>query len=219
MQLDHPVTHSYQLDAEFPVIPSLGLFNNQPVSNPTRRRLLRLAGASALALALPKPAWSQADILKSEGFWLVPRTLNYRNLQGQRLKVTYWEDGIVQKSAYDEINWFMRDRKASQEYVKPMDLRLLDAQYAVGGWLRHFGLSDLMRFHYGARDPSRAKSIEGASLTSKHHDGRAIDAGIDGVPNEKYASFGVWLRPGGIGFYQSKDFTHMDTGPLRAWRG
>jgi uncharacterized protein YcbK (DUF882 family) len=31
--------------------------------------------------------------------------------------------------------------------------------------------------------------------------------------------FGVWLQAGGVGWYQKKEFTHIDTGRLRAWKG
>lgn len=214
-----PAPHHIDLSSELPIVPALGLRGNRPITNPTRRHLLRLAASSSLALTLPQVSWAQDEPNRGNQFWLVPRKLNLRNLQGNRMQVTYWVDGQVQQSAYEEICWFMRDRKASRQYVQPMDLRLLDAQYAIGGWLRYYGLDDTVRFHYGARDPNRSIHIEGAALNSQHHDGKAIDFGVDGVDTLKVASMAVWLRAGGIGFYRTKDFTHMDVGRLRAWKG
>jgi uncharacterized protein YcbK (DUF882 family) len=185
-----------------------------------RRELLTMGLVSAsLTMALPTPSWAQNIPEVANDFWRRPRTVKFRHLNGEYIESTYWIDGEIQTQAYQELCWFMRDRYAQRQYVRQMDVRLLDVNYAVGGWLRYFGVHDTQRFHHGARDPMRAHLIEGAARDSRHHTGQADDTSIPGVSALQQARFGVWLQGGGVGWYQKKEFTHIDTGRLRVWRG
>lgn len=52
---------------------------------------------------------------------------------------------------------------------------------------------------------------------SLHTRGLAIDFAIPGAPNARVARAARSLGVGGVGVY--RDFVHIDTGPVRFWRG
>jgi uncharacterized protein YcbK (DUF882 family) len=52
---------------------------------------------------------------------------------------------------------------------------------------------------------------------SLHMDGKAIDIRLTGVPTKKVRDLALSLRRGGVGFYASSDFVHVDTGRVRSW--
>lgn len=184
-------------------------------SNPLRRRLLAGA-AGSLACNLAIPVWAQNESMANE-FWIRPRTVSFVHAKGERLVCTYWSDGELIRSAYDEISWFMRDRVAQQGvYMHPV---LLDIAYGVHGWLSYFGLRQPLVLNSGYRTPQRNATIEGAARNSTHISGGAMDVVIPGVASDKVAAFGRWLAGGGVGWYPSKGFTHLDRGRLRFWRG
>ena len=49
--------------------------------------------------------------------------------------------------------------------------------------------------------------------------GRAIDIRLPGVrPSELYQA-ALTMKAGGVGYYPRSGFVHLDTGPVRTWRG
>ncbi|PRL79822.1 YcbK family protein, partial [Haemophilus influenzae] len=48
---------------------------------------------------------------------------------------------------------------------------------------------------------------------------KAIDFRIAGVPLIKVKSSAESLRNGGVGYYPTSNFIHVDTGPVRTWKG
>lgn len=184
--------------------------------SPTRRRLLSGA-AGLLASQLAVPAWAQGMPQTASDFWLRPRTLNLRHVKGERLVSTYWSDGQMIQPAYEEISWFMRDRVVHEAvYMHPV---LLDILYGVNGWLSYYGIREPLVQTSAYRNPQRNSRIEGAARDSEHTRGGAVDIVISGVSSKQVAAFGKWLGGGGVGWYPSKGFTHLDRGRLRSWKG
>ena len=188
----------------------------QEIDSPLRRKVLSGA-VGLLATSLSLPAWTRADPQMASEFWVRPRTLTLRHIRGERLTVTYWSDGELIISAYEELSWFMRDRVDNEAvYMHPV---LLDIGYSLCGWLDYFGIREPLVLTSAYRTRRRNARIEGAALESHHTKGEAKDVRIPGVSTAQVAAFGRWLGGGGVGFYPGKDFTHLDTGRLRHWRG
>ena len=57
----------------------------------------------------------------------------------------------------------------------------------------------------------------GVAKFSQHMLGKAMDFFIPGVPLEKLREVGLRAQRGGVGFYPSSNFVHMDTGSVRHW--
>ncbi len=52
---------------------------------------------------------------------------------------------------------------------------------------------------------------------SLHMDGKAIDIRLPGVALADLRDAAMSLGAGGVGFYASEDFVHVDTGRVRHW--
>jgi uncharacterized protein YcbK (DUF882 family) len=183
---------------------------------PERRKFLTTS-ASLLGSSLVMPAWGQTDQSFSNDFWVRPRTIRLKHVTGEIITSTYWSDGELIISEYVNISWFMRDRVAGKAvYMNPV---LLDIVYGVCGWLDYFGLHKPVVLTSGHRDRERNRQIEGAAKDSLHITGDAGDIRIPDVNPLQVAKFGAWLGGGGVGWYPSKGFTHLDRGRLRTWKG
>ena len=49
--------------------------------------------------------------------------------------------------------------------------------------------------------------------------GRAIDVRLTGYPSAKLRDLALAMKRGGVGYYPSSDFVHLDTGRVRSWAG
>ena len=181
------------------------------------KRALMVAGFAVLAASLSRPTWAATHERFAQDFWVRPRQLSLRHVSGERIQSTYWSDGELIVSEYTRLSYFMRDRVVGRGvYVNPV---VLDILYGINGWLAYFGVTSPVVVTSAYRDPVRNLQIEGAARTSKHTSGDAVDITIPNVSPLQVARFGMWLGGGGVGWYPEKQFTHLDRGRLRSWRG
>jgi uncharacterized protein YcbK (DUF882 family) len=181
----------------------------------SRRNLLVSAASSIL---LPSYAQSEAAKIPTTGddFWKRPRILDIqRKDTEERFLITYWRDGEVDKSGYKKACEVLRDAHVNE--VAQMDLRLLDLMCATQSWIRYYGYNVPFLIHSGYRSKATNRKTEGAARDSKHMLGQAVDYTVPGVPSEYMGRLAhLFLKSdgkgGGVGFYQSAQFTHMDTG-------
>lgn len=178
---------------------------------PGRRRFLQL-GASVLAgAALPVAAWG-AD------FWSQPRELWLtRPATGETVKTVYWANGELVAPNYIALCRLLRDTHLN--IAVQMDPVTLDILRGVYGWLRYFGIDRPLVVLSGYRHPRTNANIEGAALRSLHMLGQAVDIAIEGVSSTQVGRLGQYLSAGGVGFYPTRNFTHLDRGRLRSWTG
>jgi uncharacterized protein YcbK (DUF882 family) len=57
------------------------------------------------------------------------------------------------------------------------------------------------------------------AVHSLHLEGRAIDVRLRGVDCVRLAELARGNQRGGVGYYRSSDFVHVDTGRVRSWQG
>jgi uncharacterized protein YcbK (DUF882 family) len=138
---------------------------------------------------------------------------------GERLKVTYCCDGEYQPEELARIDHLLRDFR--QNEVKPIDPQLLDLLHELGGTLE----TD-QPFHVisGYRSPrtnamlrERGGSHTGVATKSLHMVGKAIDIRVPGVKLDDLRGAAKALKIGGVGFYPSSNFVHVDIGRVRYW--
>jgi uncharacterized protein YcbK (DUF882 family) len=182
---------------------------------PGRRRFLQqLAGTAACVAA---PAFGQ-----SSDFWSLPRELWLYRPAGkgqprdEQVRVVYWADGRIIPEGYIEICRILRDVQAAQ--VVQFDLVTLDIARGVYGWLRANGIDKPLIINSGYRSP-HTNANEGGVRNSLHTRAQALDLRIEGVSTEALSRFGRYLAGGGVGYYPSKNFTHLDRGRIRNWVG
>ncbi|MGZ5624734.1 MAG: YcbK family protein [Methylobacter sp.] len=137
---------------------------------------------------------------------------------GDRLALTYFEQGRYIKDALHEINHLFRDYHDGT--VHPIDPALLDQLYD----LKHT-LEVRKPFHIvsGYRSPATnadlRKHSDGVAKNSLHMEGRAIDIRIEGMDTRRIRDAALAMQRGGVGYYGRSDFVHLDTGNVRTWTG
>ena len=138
---------------------------------------------------------------------------------GERLKVAYCCDGVYQPEALSQLNHLLRDFRVNEETA--IDPRLFDLLSELGGTL-----DTDQPFHIisGYRSPrtnqmlrERGGAHTGVASSSLHMVGKAIDIRIPGVKLDYLRGAAASLKLGGVGFYPSSNFVHVDTGRVRYW--
>lgn len=153
-------------------------------------------------------------------FWSRPRELWLRR-QGTKdeVRAVYWKDGRVQSEGYWRICALLRDVRANLMTV--MDPLILDILRGIYGFYQAWQHPHpiVVTSGYRTHVTNAALSKEGAAKNSMHLYGKAVDLYIPGIPAKDISALGVYLKLGGVGFYPSKGFTHLDTGKRRVWKG
>lgn len=175
----------------------------------SRRQILRACAGVSLSLVVP-PAFAKV-MLPAE------RKLAFVNLHtGERLRTEYWAEGRYHREALGEINHILRDFRTGE--IHPIDPPLLDLLCALQRSVGKFG-----PFHVisGYRSPATNRMLrrrsKGVAKHSLHMEGQAIDIRLPGVELRHLRNAARALRRGGVGYYASANFIHVDTGRVRYW--
>jgi len=188
----------------------------------SRRRFLRRSGAGVSAATL---LGAGITCGLSGGLISVARAdvpMEDRHLRmvndhtGERLDIVYFTRGMYIDESLDAISHLMRDRRANEE--RRMDLPLLDALARLHGTL---GTDEPIHLLSGYRTPATNAKLrrrsKGVAKYSLHMEGRAADIHVPGIPTRDLQAAALALQVGGVGFYKSSGFVHLDTGRLRHW--
>lgn len=175
----------------------------------TRRNMLR-TGAAALVTAVASPAI--AKIATADA-----RALAFDNLHtGEKLAVDYWVDGQYVSDALTSINHVLRDYRNGEVHV--IDPKLLDLLNIL-----HRQLDSSVPFSVisGYRSPATNEKMHehsaGVASHSLHMKGMAIDIRLGDRPLKNLHDTARIMRAGGVGYYPSLDFVHVDVGRVRYW--
>ena len=175
----------------------------------SRRRLL--LGASCLLAGglLSAPALASRST--------TGRALNVFNLNtGERLEVSYWENGRYLNDGLAELNHLFRDYRCNE--VFNIDKRLFDQLFLLQHKLGRRGEIQLISgYRSPATNRQKHRKSRGVAKRSYHTLGQAVDVRIPGVQLSHLHQAALQLKVGGVGYYPRDNFVHLDTGPLRHW--
>jgi len=145
-------------------------------------------------------------------------TLRFYNIHtGERLTISRREGDPVTRRA----NWFMRDFRSGE--AANLDPALLDLLGDIRQEIlrRHPGMR--VEFHVVSSYRSRATndSLRNAggdqAKNSQHTLGKAMDIRVPGVSTRELRDIATCLGVGGVGYYATDRFVHVDTGRVRYW--
>ena len=178
----------------------------------SRRHFISLLGGAA-SLAAILPAAAATDIRWEPR----QRSLVLHHLHtGEKLQTTYWHGGDYDRDALASIDRVLRDFRTGDIY--PIERGLLDILHTVRYEL---GIEAPFQVIGGYRSPKTnemlRKRSNGVAKRSLHMQGRAIDVRIPGTDSARLREVAADLRLGGVGYYRSSDFVHLDTGRPRVW--
>ena len=140
----------------------------------------------------------------------------YNTHTGEDLKAVFWSDGAYLPQTLNEINHILRDHRTGEE--KEIDTGLFELLFDLSQKLQ-----SREPFHIisGYRSPQTNSTLNAASSgvarNSLHIKGMAIDVRLPGHELKTLKRAALDLRGGGVGYYPSSDFVHVDVGRVRYW--
>jgi uncharacterized protein YcbK (DUF882 family) len=147
----------------------------------------------------------------------LPRSLSFEHTHtGERLAVTYAYGDSYVPPALLAISRLLRDFRNGETHV--IDPSLLDQLHALAT-LVATGASFQVISGYRSPTTNRMLREHGRGVASKslHLEGRAIDIRLPDVPLADLRDAALSLRAGGVGYYPTSAFVHIDTGAVRRW--
>jgi uncharacterized protein YcbK (DUF882 family) len=186
-----------------------------------------LGGASKLKMLHPAPAPAPASAVRSAlaapAVRIAPagdvKRLFLHNLHtGDTVKTVYWENGAYVDGALAEARHALRDWRNGEQH--PMDPKLFDIFHDLSARLE---VDRPFQIISGYRSPVTNAAMHarssGVAKHSLHMEGKATDIRLEGVELRHLQKAALSLGRGGVGFYPSSNFVHVDTGRVRQWAG
>ena len=177
----------------------------------SRRGFLTSIAGMAMTLAAPGAIASVAPVSARD------RELSFYNTHtGEKLSAAFWSDGKYLDDGIEEISWLMRDHRAG--LASPMDPKLLDLLHQLQANVGHQGEFQVIS---GYRSPETNEMLNkrssGVAKRSYHMLGQAIDVRMSGFDTRQLHKAAISLKGGGVGYYSSSNFVHLDVGRVRYW--
>ena len=130
--------------------------------------------------------------------------------------ITFRRNGQYDSEALTTLNWFLRDWRVNEP--AKMDPRLFDILWEVH---RESGSRQPINIISAYRSPETNSALrrrsKAVSEHSQHMLGKAMDIRLPDVSTERIREVAMRLQYGGVGYYGSSAFVHVDTGSVRAW--
>ncbi|SFJ88757.1 YcbK family protein [Methylophaga sulfidovorans] len=177
----------------------------------SRRQFLQWGLTSTLLLQAPL---SLAEKLKQP-----PRHIAFDNLHtGEKLELTYWEEGFYQPEALKQVNHILRDHRTGEQM--PIDRHLIDLLNVLHTKLGSKSPFQIISGYRSSQTNSMLrKTSDGVAKKSLHMVGKAIDVRLSDIKLSQLRQAALELNVGGVGYYPKSNFIHLDTGRPRHWQG
>ena len=116
------------------------------------------------------------------------------------------------------LNKVLRDFRTND--VHAIDPGLYDILDAMSGKLENRAPFQVISGYRSPRTNAalHAKS-NGVAAHSLHMDGLAMDIRLEGVALTNLHAAALSMKRGGVGFYPTSNFVHVDVGRVRTWTG
>ena len=135
---------------------------------------------------------------------------------GETLTARYFDGGAYSPASLQDVNVLLRDFRTGESHQ--IDPPLLDILYDLQTLADHDAPFEVIS---GYRSPQTNAmlhhSSSGVAEHSQHMLGKAIDVRLSGYSTRRLSEYARSLSRGGVGFYASSDFIHVDTGQVRHW--
>ncbi len=135
---------------------------------------------------------------------------------GETITATFRVNGSYDPAVLAKLNHFLRDWR--NDAVIKMDPRLFDVVWETH---RGAGSTSPIRVNSAYRSPETNAMLRrrsrGVAEYSLHTRGMAMDIHVPDVSTTSLRETAVRMQRGGVGFYPSSGFVHLDVGNIRAW--
>jgi uncharacterized protein YcbK (DUF882 family) len=188
-------------------------------SPPGKKSKFRVRRLSLILLFLLAPLLGHAGIESASPAAHEYRLRFYHTHTGERLDVVYRRGDQYISEALEELDHYLRDHRTGD--VRHFDPHLFDLLYDLTASLGDSGGEiDVI---CGYRTPWSNEFLRtrnphtGVAQHSLHMQAEAIDIRLPGIPTSELRDAALRLHRGGVGYYRSSDFVHVDVGRVRHW--
>lgn len=183
-----------------------------------RRGFLKIGALAALLGVMPKPAFAAISRKSKTAKVLPSKALHFFNPHtGEKLDVSYFSKGRYSPAALKDISYLFRDHRTGA--IKTIDPHLLDYLYGIS--LKLQTCSSPFHIISGYRSPETnamlCKESGNVAKNSLHIQGKAVDIRLPDRKISAVRRVAVSLKKGGVGYYPSDNFVHVDVGDIRSW--
>ncbi len=135
---------------------------------------------------------------------------------GDKFRGEYWQDGRYLPDAFGQIKSVMRDFRTGEKF--PIDPRLMDILFVLQNRLENNKPFDVLSGYRSQKTNNMLRRVShGVARQSLHMTGQAVDLRQSGSSLGYLRKMAIALKSGGVGFYPSSNFVHIDTGRVRSW--
>jgi len=129
----------------------------------------------------------------------------------------FFEKNYYKLSGLFEVNKALIDFRAKE--MTRIDIKLINLLYEIK---QHIGYDVEFNVLSGYRTKRTNEMLrrrsEGVAKNSYHIKGMAVDINVPNVSLRKLRDIALGLQKGGVGYYPTHNFVHVDVGPVRSWR-
>ena len=158
---------------------------------------------------------TQSEMLASMGEKKVLKLYNVH--LNKTFYAPFFEKNYYKLSGLFEVNKAFIDYRAKE--MTRIDVKLVNLLYDIK---QHLGYDKQFNIVSGYRSPHTnaelRKRREGVAKNSYHIKGQAVDIYVPNVSIRKLRDVALGMKRGGVGYYPSSHFVHVDVGPVRSWR-
>jgi uncharacterized protein YcbK (DUF882 family) len=185
----------------------------------SRRDFLKVSSIFLVSGILTQAQAKKIDIEKLFAFKNETKKLHLYSVNSKKtINIEYFENGKYIKEGLNEIYKLMGDRRTGE--VAAIDKNLIESMYDVQTKLNTSKpITILSGYRSIETNMKMAMQHNGVSTDSFHTKGKAVDLYVQGISTGEIHSIVNKVHTGGIGYYPTSGFVHMDAGPSRAWRG
>jgi uncharacterized protein YcbK (DUF882 family) len=138
----------------------------------------------------------------------------YSQRTGESVDAVYYSDGKYIPEAVKEITYFMRDWRENK--TLGYDPNNLDNLATV---MQLVESSEPYLMISGYRTPRTNAMLRGAASHSYHMKAMAADVRLKSRDVRQISRAALSAKGGGVGIYNRSNFVHIDSGPVRTWKG
>lgn len=185
----------------------------------SRRDFLKVSSILLASGILTTASAKKIDIEKLFAFKNETKRLHLYSVNSKKIiDIEYYENGKYIKEGLHQIYKLMADRRTGE--VATIDKDLIESMYEVQTKLNTSKpISILSGYRSLETNANMALHSDGVSTNSYHTKGKAVDLYVQGISIHEIHGMVNKIHTGGIGYYPTSGFVHMDAGPSRTWRG
>jgi uncharacterized protein YcbK (DUF882 family) len=183
--------------------------------NKISRRSLLKAGLTTLVLSMfPLPSFGYLQEKMP-----VEKRLSFYNIHtGEYLNTVYWSHGEYITESLNKIDYILRDFRTNE--IRQINVHLLDLLYNIHAELNtKESLHVISGYRSIKTNNMLRRHSKGVLKNSLHIYGKAVDIRVPKRSLAEVRKAAIKQRAGGVGYYASSNFVHVDIGTIHYWVG